>query len=367
MTKIQKVELLSCRVSPKSEWLFVKVECADGFTGVGEATMEGHEEAVKIAIRALDDQFKDRDADPNGPLFAGVPATPENTHRFTAISALEQALWDAEGKRQNRSVASLLGGSIQDCRLYANINRGISDRSPEGFASAARTAKAAGFTALKIAPFDGLDWSSGRKSDGRSLYDIGLERIAAVRAEVQQDCLLSIDCHWRFDLDTSTQLIKDTAEFSLYWIECPISETIDAIPDLVTLRRLCNDQGVLLAGLECLNGVQIFSKFIDSGAMDIVMPDVKYAGGLEECRRIAKAAAVNGLMCSPHNPTGPVCHAASLHVASTLPNCPILEHQFQETPLFETLIDGRFPALIGGRSALPAGPGFGVTLRAVKA
>nr|WP_306268667.1 mandelate racemase/muconate lactonizing enzyme family protein [Pararhizobium sp. IMCC3301] len=359
---IDAIELISLRVSPRSEWLFLKVTSSDGLHGVGEATMEGHELAVKAAIKSLAERICGHPEPDDDDVAQLLVKAAGDSHAFTAVSAFEQALWDIRGKRRDLSVAALFGGALQDCRLYANINRGIYERTPEGFARTAQDAIAAGFTAVKIAPFDDLDWTCGPAQDGRSYYDAGLARIAACRAALGEKIALSIDCHWRFDPETACQLVADVRDYGLFWIECPIAETRDAISDIRKIRQKCNAQGVLLAGLESLNGRNAFADFLVAEAVDVIMPDVKYAGGLSECQKIARLADEYGVFCCLHNPTGPVCHAASLQLASTLPNCPLLEYQFNETPLFHDIVGAPFPPLVDGCAALPPGPGLGIEL-----
>ncbi|MFV0334712.1 MAG: mandelate racemase/muconate lactonizing enzyme family protein [Tropicimonas sp.] len=361
---IVSAERLELRISAKSLWIFLRVTCSDGITGHGEATMEGHEPEVRAALDRLIGLIADEPAAPERTrmrmLLSAIGPSP---HGFTAISALDQALWDAQGQRQGTPVAALLAEHRAPVRLYANINRGIARRDPAGFAAAARKAATAGFTMIKIAPFDGLNWTGGKDPEGQPSYRAGLERIAAVRDAIGPDVALAVDCHWRFDASTAKALIHDTAPMAPHWIECPIAETVAAIPDLRRLRQRCHDTGTLLAGLESANGLEEFQGFITGGAYDVIMPDVKYAGGLGECLRIAEAAEAGGIACSPHNPTGPVCHAASLHLASALRNCPVLEHQFRETPAFDSIVTPAFPALAGGIAPLPAASGLGITLR----
>jgi galactonate dehydratase len=92
------------------------------------------------------------------------------------------------------------------------------------------------------------------------------------------------------------------------------------------------------------------------------MPDVKYAGGIRELGRIAEAAAAHGVACSPHNPSGPIAHAHSLHVSAHLGLFPFLELQHGESPLFFDIVDGVLPDPRSGRSDLPRGPGLGLGL-----
>ena len=95
--------------------------------------------------------------------------------------------------------------------------------------------------------------------------------------------------------------------------------------------------------------------------LDVVMPDVKYAGGYAETLRIAERAAKAGIAYSPHNPTGPVCTFASLHLCALAPNFLILERQ-SETSIYDDIIVGSHPALVNGCYAIPEGPGLGIDL-----
>lgn len=365
---IARIERKTLQVSPKSCWIFLSVICSDGHVGHGEATMEGHETAV---IAALDRLVTILPGSPAAPAQCRplnfLSAIGHTSHAYTALSALDQALWDAEGHRAGLGVSALLSDSPRPVRLYANVNRGIATRSPEGFAKAASLALADGYSMIKIAPFDGLDWRQGREDDTTALYESGLDRIAAVRDALGGKAALAVDCHWRFDNDSATQLITDLRAMDLYWLECPLPEPPDAVPDLRRLRGLCAAAGTRLAGLENANGLDAARPFIEGGAYDIIMPDVKYAGGISECLRIARAADLCDVLCSPHNPTGPICHAASLHLAAALANCPVLEHQFRETPLFDTIVDDRFAGLTQGHTTPPPGPGFGVPLHLERA
>jgi galactonate dehydratase len=190
----------------------------------------------------------------------------------------------------------------------------------------------------------------------------GLARIAAVRSQIGADRRLMVDCHWRFDAATASRLITAAAEFGLYWIECPILEIDANIPALVRLRNSANDRGIRLAGLELGIGYEAFRPYCEAGAYDVMMPDVKYMGGLREMLRAAEAFARFGVAMSPHNPTGPIAHAASLHVSAAMAAFDMLELQYDESPLFDSLVGDDLPPRIDGHSVLPSGPGLGVRL-----
>src|SRR6185437_5452 len=202
-------------------------------------------------------------------------------------------------------------------------------RSPHGFAASARDALAAGFTAVKIAPFDEVVPGENRPGT----IDFGLARIAAVRDAVGTGRHLLVDCHWRLTEAQAEVVIRFAAGQAVYWVECPLPETEDNLPALVRLRRLANAQQVRLAGCEQGIGMAGFEGFLKAGAYDAMMPDVKYVGGLGQVMRLSERFADHGVGFSPHNPTGPVCHAASLQVCAAAPNLDRLEMQFDETPL----------------------------------
>ena len=173
-----------------------------------------------------------------------------------------------------------------------------------------------------------------------------------------------VDCHWRLDEAAALTVLAAVDPLRLYWLECPLVENAANLPALVRLRSAANGLGIRLAGCEQAIGLAGFAPFLAAGAYDVMMPDVKYVGGLAEVMRVAAAFDRAGVDFSPHNPSGPVCHAASLQVSAAVPTLSRLELQFDESPLFDGLVGGQLPATGGGSSALPQKPGLGVGLRA---
>jgi galactonate dehydratase len=117
---------------------------------------------------------------------------------------------------------------------------------------------------------------------------------------------------------------------------------------------------MVLAGLEELTSPRAFERWLAQGAYDVVMPDVKYAGGIRALVAIGALCAKHGAACAPHNPSGPVAHAASLAACAAMPAFRVLEHQVDETPRFFAIAGEGLPAPRDGASALPAGPGLGL-------
>jgi galactonate dehydratase len=345
------------RVNEMTNWTFIEVETNDGVRGVGEATLYGQEEAMRALAGVFEGELKGKSLSAIESLAEKTSASTDQTQR-AVISALEQASWDIRGKQEGKPVHDLLGGAInKQIPIYANINRRTLDRSVAGFEASARDAVDAGFNLLKIAPFDGLHPDIGREGD--ALFSAGIDRIQTTCEAAGPDVQVLVDCHWRLTVARSEDLIRKAAEIGLYWVECPLPEDPDDCADLARLRGLKDSLGVRMAGTEKGTNLGYFEKFIAAEVYDVIMPDVKYAGGIGALMRLAELAHDRGINYSPHNPTGPVCHIATLHVAAAIPNLLVLEHQFDESPMFQDLCPGAVPKIENGLSPLPMEPGIG--------
>ncbi|WP_411036908.1 mandelate racemase/muconate lactonizing enzyme family protein [Shinella sp. BYT-45] len=343
---IAALSLRLVRVTPRSIWTFIEATSRDGWTGIGEATLIGREtHLVESAGRLLPHAASRPPAKPAGQADAAI------------LSALDQALHDIDAKRKGLSVAA----SIGDVRhaaipLYANINRRTHERTPEAFAESARRALHAGYAAVKLAPFDEV-----RPDAPVSALDAGLARIDAVRRVLSSDHYLMVDCHERFTPYVARDAVLELAGLAVAWIESPIAETEDNIGNIRDLRHLANERGARLAGLENAFRPGDFRRFADAGAYDVLMPDVKYIGGISGLVETGRLLSECGVAVSPHNPNGPVSHAASLHAAALFPTVDSLEMQFDETAHFDGLVSAALPPVVDGFSAIPPGPGLGVT------
>ena len=162
---------------------------------------------------------------------------------------------------------------------------------------------------------------------------------------------LRIDFHKRFTLESFLRILPEIDSLHPVWIEepCELGEGY---------REIRETTIVPLAAGELYFGRDKFVEIADNGWADVVMPDVKHAGGLLEIKRIAGAARMHALLVAPHNPSGPVAAAASAQLVSTLTNFLILEYAWGEVPWRADLLD---PAerIEGGYLQLAEGPGLG--------
>jgi galactonate dehydratase len=361
MSRIERIAFRGINVTPRTNWCFLEVATQDGSTGIGECTLGGQEGLLAAEAERLAASVTGQDARHRNRLARLIAHAPGGLVAATILSAFEQALADLAARRAAQPLHLFLGGALRDpIRLYANINRGAEPRSPEGFAAAARRAVADGFRAVKLAPFEPLVWEDGFCETNRQAYAQGLARIAAVREAVGRDVEMMVDAHWRFSPGGAAGLIGDVAPFRLFWLECPVAEANRA--EIRRLRGMANDRGMRLAGAESLAGLAAYRPVVEAGCYDVLMPDVKHAGGIEEIRRIAALAQTAGVEIAPHNPTGPVCHAHSVHLCAVIPNFLFLEVQFGETSAFFDMVEGESLRFERGAAKLPQGPGLGIVL-----
>jgi galactonate dehydratase len=355
MSTISRIETHVFNVSAKTNWVFIAVTAADGRTGWGEASLIGWEPMLVAASRALALEWEGRlltDAQ------AGLRVSPQSPGGLvfnSVISAVQQALACLlDGSKPGAPAAPELTAKVlrQRVPLYANINRATRLRTPQGFVETALRARAQGFSRFKAAPFDGLTPALCPTAQGQALIEHGVECMLALRQALGPDAMLMVDCHWRFDETRALLALHALAPAALHWFECPIGETHAHWPAMRRLRAATREQGVLLAAAETQVGLASFQMLFDEALYDVVMPDIKYCGGPLEMLKIAHRAAEHGVLFSPHNPSGPVCTWHSLQIAALAPECAMLELQFEESPLYEELLEGAPLSTQGGGLSL---------------
>jgi galactonate dehydratase len=347
--KIARIETF--RVPPR--WLFVRVEAADGTVGWGEASLEGHAEAVEGAFEALRDRFIGHDPRRiediwqvayRGGFYRGGPVL------MSALSGLDQALWDLKGRAHDVPAWEMLGGRVRDrVRAYAWIG---GDR-PDDIAAAAQARRVQGFSAVKMNATAELDYLTAPK-----LQDVH-DRVVAAQAAGMD---VGLDFHGRVHKAMAKQLAKLLEPLGLLFIEEPVlSENPEALAPLAALVATPIAMG------ERLYSRWDFKPFLASGAVDIIQPDLSHAGGLSECRRIAAMAECYDVAVAPHCPLGPLALAACLQLAACTPNVVLQEtslgiHYNEGHDLLRFCADPGALTPLDGHLVIPDGPGLGIEI-----
>lgn len=361
---IRDVTVTRVRVTERGDWVFVRVLAEDGLVGWGEASQSGDDDQVERFIRArILPHLQGRSASEIPmlvrPLLRSV-LVPRHLGvvAATAVSAVEQALWDLRGKALGVPVSELLGSRLRSrLRVYANLNRGTWDRSPEGFAAVARAAVAAGFRAVKTTPFDEIGLDHPLEPPSLRAVHLAIQRVAAVREAIGPDVDLLVDCLARLDRATAVLVARELEPLQLYWLEDPVAWAED-VEGLTWIARATR---VPLAAGEFAFGTGEHLRILRSGAVRFLMPDVKHCGGIWKAREIAALADGFGAEVAPHDPSGPVATAASVQLCASLPNFATLELVFGEVPWRDALTRGN-ERLLDGCLAVPDRPGLGLEL-----
>ncbi|MDQ3540149.1 MAG: mandelate racemase/muconate lactonizing enzyme family protein [Chloroflexota bacterium] len=358
------------KVNHRGNWLHVILTDDEGHAGYGEASHGGFgpnrdEIVTAILMRQCWPVLEGAAPREVARLTTRLRELADGLAAATAVSACEQALWDLAGQAAGVPVATLFGGSTdREIPLYANINRAVKDRTPDGFAASARAAVAGGFRAIKLAPFDGIDQRRIRERKQRSRVHGGIACVATVRDAVGDDIDVMVDCHSAFDLGTAHQVARELAALGVTWFEEPLPvRDLDAHREL---KPVVNELGMELVGGELLFGIDGYWRYLAAGIWDVIMPDVKHCGGLAALRTIGQVAAEQGIGLAPHNPSGPVATIASGHALAALPEHRPLEVAWGEVPWRSDVLDPP-EAISAAILRLADAPGLGISRLAAAA
>lgn len=355
--KITAVEPVVVRVTERGDWVFVRVHTDAGITGLGEASHSLNDALLVATLKVFAEKMVGEDPLAIRRIWQMLSGVRGGRITHTAVSAIDQALWDILGQHLGVPIHVLLGGAVRGkLRLYANINRHVRDRSPEGFARAAAQAVGEGFTAIKLAPFDELRAPDHVRTGPNAAWRPGVARVRAVSEAIGDGIDLAIDCHGRMEASEAIVVGRELADCDLLWYEEPVKHTF---PDQLAL--ISRSVPMPTASAESVFAVEGFRSFLLERVVDVLMPDVKHCGGLSELQAIAAAARLKQLLIAPHNPSGPVATVATAHAVCTIPNYLILEYAWGEVDWRADLITPREP-IQDGYLMLSDAPGLGYRL-----
>ena len=361
--RIKDVELHSIAASDASNWTFMRISCDRGLLGWGEVTLRSHEGIMHAVLDLLRGHLVGKTADDLKGLRRALPSFPSGRAGNAVLSGLDQCLFDLEAQAAGVPLHRLLSDRPpHSLKAYATVNRSIRERTPHGFAEAAEAAAKAGFEGIKIMPFDRVLPHTVHSVEGGQEFTRAIERIAAVRDALPTTTDLMVDCHWRLDETAAIDFIDEVAAFGLTWIECPVPESPLWHEAIGRLRKKANSRNMFLAGGENAVGTAGIAPLIKAGLYDVVMPDIKYCGGHREFSAICDLAAQNGVTISPHNPSGPVAHAHTVHACTAIGLTAAIEQQYDESPLFDGCMASPSPALQASRFECSEEPGLGASV-----
>lgn len=327
----------------KPRWLFLKIHTNAGIVGLGEPITEGRALTCQMAVKEIEPYLIGKDPRPVAHHWQAI-----YRHAFyrggpiltSALSGIDQALWDIKGKALGVPVYELLGGPTRNrVRVYAHA------RTPEQIKQRLKE----GFTAFKTGP---AKRRPSRYVETPAQVQYAAERFAELRKLVGDDVDIGCDFHGAVPPATAKLLIKALEPYQPMFIEEPVNaQNHDVMAEIARGTHL-----------PIATGERVFTKWgfrevLEKQAASILQPDLCHAGGITECRLIAGMAEAYYAAIAPHNPLGPISLAAGVQLAASIPNFLIQE----QVSLGEGYLKQPFKVR-DGYLDLPTGPGLGIEL-----
>jgi len=380
---IVKIETLRLDEFPNLLW--VMVHTGDGLVGLGE---------TYYAATAVEAYIHDMAAprligeDPLAIEKIRTALRPYVGHQAAGAelrgnSAIDIALWDLWGKATGQPLHQLMGGRTRDwvrtyntCAGYRYVrsargqstsNWGLDAASEgpfedlDGFLNRpdelAQSLLESGITAMKIWPFDAYAEASGGLHIAPEDLRKGLEPFEKIRAACGDAIDIMLECHSLWSLPAAVQIARALEPFDPYWIEDPVPANGTA--SLAAFKRQTRSK---VTASETIATRQGFRELMAAGAVDIVMLDIAWVGGLSEAKAIAGMAEAYHLPVAPHDCTGPVVYTASTHLSVSAPNALVQESVRAFYTGWYTELVTALPEVKDGQVRPPGGAGLGIDL-----
>ena len=326
-----KAKFVSVYATARTSWYFVIITDKDRVETVVEFTKGEKSLEVASMIQAMLGRIGKADINSEKSIqeLLGIKDPVDGRSiKAAAISAIRSAFSHIEALKKGVPLVEYLGGEFRHrIPLYGNINRALfaTDRTPLDFARAAESAVKRGFTVLKCAPFDEVQ----RPNLTGTVLDTarpGIERVASIRKAVGDEVTILVDCHSRFEEFTAHLVAEQLEKLSIGWFEEPLGPNSES----EELKRVSPLIAMPVAGGESGYGEAFFTSLLNHGALDIIMPDLKYCGGAAEAVAAGQSAVALGKGFSIHCPSGPISLLSSGHVTAAVDGAMFLEHAIDE-------------------------------------
>jgi galactonate dehydratase len=368
--KITRIEpwLVRNDSSGWGEYLFIEVRTDEGVTGWGEITTTTRvaNRAIAGVVRTLNDLLIGEDPSQIERIWNKTfrSFTYMGTRGATsqAVSGVDIALWDIRGKVLGQPIYELLGGKVRDeILLYTHPDQSRF-ATKEGVREEIQAILDSGHTALKFDPFPhhGRTWMNDDYLDGgmsRQGEAQAAELTALIREITGPEIEVLIDAHGRFNVPTAIRLCRRLEDAgAIDWFEEPVP--VESYGALRQVREAVN--AAITVG-ERLHTRWEFVPVFEGRLADYVMPDVTWAGGITELKKISTMAEAYYIPVSPHDASGPINVVAGAHVMMTTPNFYRLETSRHNLGKYNKMIETPLDNA-GGSLRLPPLPGLGITM-----
>lgn len=384
MSNVKRLRTL--RIAERPNLIWVEIETEDGLVGLGES-FRGAQAVEAVIHEQVAPALLGKDARRIEAISRQLMTPYIGFHSASAevraASAVDIALWDLAGQRQGIPVHEALGGASRltvpaynTCAGYSYNSGGTWRRSIGAGDQAigpyddqvafmrdagvlAESLLSEGYRAMKIWPFD--VYATASNGHMISLEDLkaGLEPFRKVRAAVGDRIEIMCELHSLWGTHAATRICRALEDYGVFWAEDPLNKMDDARA-LADLRRQTRTP---ICGSETLAGTVPFRDLLAADAIDVVMLDLAWCGGLTEGRKIAALAESYAKPLAPHDCTGPVTLMAGLHLALHASTA-IFQEVVRATlaTWYQELVT-QLPVIEAGLVQAPMGPGLGTQLQ----
>lgn len=339
----------------RPRWCLVEIKTDTGITGWGEPVLEGKASTVRACVEEMKEYLIGSDPERiediwnvlyRAAFYRGGPIV------MSAISGIDQALWDIKGKSLGVPIYQLLGGK---CRDKIDVYCWIGGDRPNDVAAAAKQKQQEGFRAIKMNATEEL-----QMVDTYAKIDAVLERVASIRQACGKYFGIAIDFHGRVHKPMAKILAKKLEEFDPMFIEEPV--LCEHMEEFAEIARVAN---IPIATGERLFSKYDFKRLLNAGGVSIIQPDASHAGGITELRKIAAMAEAYDVALAPHCPLGPVALASCLQVDAVSYNAFIQEqsigiHYNKDRSVLDYIVNPEDFAFVNGSVQFANKPGLGV-------
>ena len=355
--KITRVDAHVLRMAGRSDIVCCRIETAEGIHGWGEGTTPPNVAPVVAQIESFRKLLTGQSAWDIEKLWRKMYILEENTlggTLYAAISAIDIALYDIVGKKLGVPVYKLLGGKIHDrLRIYTSYRWGNIPRTAAAYAKRTKELIAEGATAGKFDPF-GPYPGPDRQLSTQTLNEVR-EMIRGIR-DGGPDFDICVEAHGKWNIATAGRIVRMLEPFDPFFLEEPVPPE-----DVGAMAELQRSTSIPIATGEGIQGHFAFRELLEKRCARMFQPDAARTGGLTAMKKIAAMADANYVTIAPHNPNGPICTAASMHLAASIPNFVIMEEGATRTAEYKDVFKDGWKE---SRShwTVPESPGLGVDI-----
>ena len=377
--------LRTTRIAARPNLIWVEIETDDGLTGLGE-TFRGASAVEAILHDQVAPWLIGRDANHieavSRHLTTSYLGFNSASAEIRAASAVDIALWDLAGQRQGVPIHVALGGAVRPsievyntCAGYDFNSNGSARRDTSGkeamqgpyddqvafmrdAGELAVSLVEEGYSAMKIWPFDIYAPASAGQRINLQDLKAGLEPFRKIRDAVGDRIEIMCELHSLWGSHSAIRICRALEDYGVFWAEDPISK----MDDNATLADLRRQTRTPICGSETLGGVVPFRDMLAADAVDVVMLDLVWCGGLTQGRKIAALAEAYAKPLAPHDCTGPVALWAGLHLALHSPSAIYQEVVRASLSTWYRELVTELPQIDKGKALAPTAPGLGAAL-----